>query len=326
VAKTEKSFTFSSPISSNMSDEHNHNRQAPDLIPIHVSNLEPELEQAPELVEQEEEQKQSQSQSSSNTIVIFGGNGFVGTRICELAINKSYRVISVSRSGQPNWTSEFEWANKVEWFKADALKPETYSDYIRAQQPLAKCTMMGVFNFWTIMNNDVSHIERLSGTTNINVCHLAASIESVKRFVYVGANVGKMNLDENSKPSFGNKLMLGQYRAKTSVEKCVDELFGVNGITFRPSGIIAGYEPASFLGYTFMKNKLPLYDYGWAKNVYHYFSPQRVTAQQLAQDCLQFIELEMDFQMDFSEAEQIIEEVEHEHRSRPNRNSDKIGD
>ena len=35
---------------------------------------------------------------------------------------------------------------------------------------------------------------------------------------------------------------------------------------------------------------------------------------------------EMDFQMDFPEAEQIIEEVEHEHRSRPNRNFDKIGD
>jgi hypothetical protein len=31
-------------------------------------------------------------------------------------------------------------------------------------------------------------------------------------------------------------------------------------------------------------------------------------------------------EMDFPEAEQIIEEVEHEHRSRPNRNSDKIGD
>jgi hypothetical protein len=35
---------------------------------------------------------------------------------------------------------------------------------------------------------------------------------------------------------------------------------------------------------------------------------------------------EMDFQMDFPEAEQIIEEVEHEHRSRPNRDFDKIGD
>eukprot|EP01084_Bolivina_argentea_P062564 114434_1 len=211
-----------------------------------------------------EEEKEAQIK---NTIVVFGGNGFVGTRICELA------------------------TKKVEWYKADALKIDTYSEYIKSVQPIAICTMMGVFNFWQQMQNEAEYIEKLVGNTNINACKLAKEIKSVKRFVYVGANVHNMKIDETSKYSLKTILMLGQYKAKMAVEKCVNDLFGNNGISFRPLGI-AGYEEGNFFGYKYMKNKLPLYDYGWAKNMYHYFSPKTVTVQQLAQDCLDFIEMD----------------------------------
>ena len=51
-------------------------------------------------------------------------------------------------------------------------------------------------------------------------------------------------------------------------------------------------EQASFFGLKYMKNKLSFYDYDWAKRIYHYILPEIVTAEQIAQDCLQFIELD----------------------------------
>jgi len=35
------------------------------------------------------------------TIVVFGGNGFVGSHVCKNALEEGYNVISISRQGQP---------------------------------------------------------------------------------------------------------------------------------------------------------------------------------------------------------------------------------
>lgn len=241
---------------------------------------------AEELVEEKKE-----TQLLKNTIVVFGGNGFVGLRICELGINKSYRVIAISRSGCPEWAKQWEFTEKVEWFIADALNPESYTEYITSQNPIAIFSSMGVFNFWTQISNEPEYIEKICGTTNINACKLAKNIESVKKFVYIGAGITNMNIDQNAKYSLKTKVMAGQFRAKIGVEKCVKDLFGDNGICFRPLGI-AGIEQRSIFGYKYMGNKLPFYDYDWAKKLYHYLSPKTVTAKQIAQDCFDFIEMD----------------------------------
>eukprot|EP01083_Nonionella_stella_P206480 750986_1 len=85
--------------------------------------------------------------ADKGTIIVFGGNGFVGRRICEQAISRSYRVISISRSGCPKIWQSSAWAKKVEWYKADALKIDTYKDYITKQNPIAIFTMMGTATF-----------------------------------------------------------------------------------------------------------------------------------------------------------------------------------
>ena len=55
-----------------------------------------------------------------------------GSRICKVAVHRGWHVTSISRSGEPIWSSITSspspppWSQSVSWEKADILKPETY--------------------------------------------------------------------------------------------------------------------------------------------------------------------------------------------------------
>lgn len=74
---------------------------------------------------------------ASKRVVVAGGNGFLGSRICKAAVARGWSVTSLSRSGEPRWdtvTSSPErpsWASSVEWTRADLLKPESYKPYLQ---------------------------------------------------------------------------------------------------------------------------------------------------------------------------------------------------
>ncbi|KAG2027095.1 hypothetical protein GB937_000831 [Aspergillus fischeri] len=74
---------------------------------------------------------------ASKRVVVAGGNGFLGSRICKSAVNRGWSVTSLSRSGEPRWdtvTSSHDrptWAKSVEWAKADLLQPDTYKPFLR---------------------------------------------------------------------------------------------------------------------------------------------------------------------------------------------------
>ncbi|KAJ5364506.1 uncharacterized protein N7496_010219 [Penicillium cataractarum] len=73
---------------------------------------------------------------AAKRLVVAGGSGFLGSRICRAAAARGWEVTSLSRSGEPRWdtvTSSTErpsWASSVEWAKADILKPETYKPFL----------------------------------------------------------------------------------------------------------------------------------------------------------------------------------------------------
>ncbi|EPS27509.1 hypothetical protein POX_e06473 [Penicillium oxalicum] len=73
---------------------------------------------------------------ASKRLVVAGGSGFLGSRICKAAAARGWDVTSLSRSGEPRWdtvTSSTErpsWASSVKWAKADILKPETYKPFL----------------------------------------------------------------------------------------------------------------------------------------------------------------------------------------------------
>lgn len=74
---------------------------------------------------------------SKKRIVVCGGNGFLGTRICKVAVTRGWDVTSISRSGEPTWSSVTSsptvpsWSTSVSWQKADILKPASYKSYLK---------------------------------------------------------------------------------------------------------------------------------------------------------------------------------------------------
>ncbi|CAN8096284.1 unnamed protein product [Discula destructiva] len=73
------------------------------------------------------------SKSTAKKLVVCGGNGFLGSRICKYAVARGWDVTSISRSGEPKWSavtsspSPPSWAHKVSWERADIFQPTTYS-------------------------------------------------------------------------------------------------------------------------------------------------------------------------------------------------------
>ena len=55
-------------------------------------------------------------------VAVFGGSGFVGSRVCKTLVESGCRVASISRAGQPpRWAAAMPWSEQVEWLSADML-------------------------------------------------------------------------------------------------------------------------------------------------------------------------------------------------------------
>ena len=55
-------------------------------------------------------------------IAVFGGSGFIGSRVCQTLTGAGCSVVSVSRTGAPPaWVAAQPWSQQVEWLAADAL-------------------------------------------------------------------------------------------------------------------------------------------------------------------------------------------------------------
>ncbi|CAL9732900.1 MIOREX complex component 2 [Monosporozyma unispora] len=72
-------------------------------------------------------------------LVVFGGNGFLGKRICQIALQSGIfkSIIALSRSGkQPSPTDgnrdryPHDWMKKIEWEKADIFDPKSYEHHL----------------------------------------------------------------------------------------------------------------------------------------------------------------------------------------------------
>ncbi|KAI6090452.1 NAD(P)-binding protein [Hypoxylon rubiginosum] len=70
-------------------------------------------------------------------LIVCGGNGFLGSRICKYAVARGWDVTSISRSGEPKWNavtssaSPPQWSHKVTWERADILRPATYAPLLK---------------------------------------------------------------------------------------------------------------------------------------------------------------------------------------------------
>ncbi|CAK7226623.1 hypothetical protein SBRCBS47491_006294 [Sporothrix bragantina] len=75
--------------------------------------------------------------SAAKKLVVCGGNGFLGSRICKFGVQRGWEVTSISRSGEPRWEvvsktrTAPSWARRVSWERADVFLPETYAPLFR---------------------------------------------------------------------------------------------------------------------------------------------------------------------------------------------------
>ncbi|KAI9654386.1 MAG: hypothetical protein M1821_006702 [Bathelium mastoideum] len=75
--------------------------------------------------------------AAKKKLVVCGGNGFLGSRICKAATARGWDVTSISRSGEPQWASVSSspnappWSKSVSWQSADILKPSSYQSMLQ---------------------------------------------------------------------------------------------------------------------------------------------------------------------------------------------------
>ncbi|PHH69528.1 hypothetical protein CDD82_7701 [Ophiocordyceps australis] len=75
--------------------------------------------------------------TAAKRLVVCGGSGFLGSRICKYAVARGWQVLSISRSGEPKWDTVSAtpdppaWAHQVSWERADMLRPVTYASLLR---------------------------------------------------------------------------------------------------------------------------------------------------------------------------------------------------
>lgn len=101
----------------------------------------------------------------TSKLLVFGGNGFLGRRICQEAVHRGLEVISISRSGKPPVLNspprERNWTREVCWESADVLNPSTYRRHLKGAS--------GVVHSLGILLEDESYKRKLkqeSGSAN----------------------------------------------------------------------------------------------------------------------------------------------------------------
>ncbi|CAK5277397.1 unnamed protein product [Mycena citricolor] len=66
-------------------------------------------------------------------VVVFGGNGFIGSAVCRAALARGLEVTSISSSGRPFQTAKGHtpaWTSRVSWQRGDALEHKSYAHHL----------------------------------------------------------------------------------------------------------------------------------------------------------------------------------------------------
>eukprot|EP01023_Acetabularia_acetabulum_P029845 TRINITY_DN2811_c0_g2_i3.p1 TRINITY_DN2811_c0_g2~~TRINITY_DN2811_c0_g2_i3.p1 ORF type:complete len:297 (+),score=62.18 TRINITY_DN2811_c0_g2_i3:100-990(+) len=181
------------------------------------SNSENSTASQPESSSQGGEQQGSQ-QVGGPKLAVFGGNGFVGSRVCQEAINMGMDVVSINRTGRPNNIKE-QWIDNVTWVSADAFDVSNYESQL--QGCTGAISTVGAFG---------SNEQMLKVNGEANMKAIAAAKEAgVPRFVFIGVH-------EYGLPDI---VLNGYFQGKKNAENCLKDTYGDQGVTLKP-GFVSG--------------------------------------------------------------------------------------
>jgi nucleoside-diphosphate-sugar epimerase len=155
--------------------------------------------------------------SNRKKIVIYGGTGFVGSKVAEVLSASQAKVVCVSRKGdKPSHLQNAEWADSIDWIKGDAGHPDS--------QQLSDCTtlisLVGSPPIPTLSDKAYQQQLYTNGITNSTVIK-KAGIEGVSQVILLGAKI----------PSFLNKNWFAYAKGKKlgieAAKKFSDLIFGI---------------------------------------------------------------------------------------------------
>ncbi|CAA7026636.1 unnamed protein product [Microthlaspi erraticum] len=153
----------------------------------------------------------------SERVVVLGGNGFVGSAICKAAINNGIEVVSVSRSGRPNFQDP--WLDQVTWVTGDVF-------YLNWDEVLLGATAV-VSTIGGFGNEE--QMKRINGEANVTAVNAAKDF-GVLKFVLITVH------DYNLPPFI---LSSGYFTGKRSAEAELLSKYPNSGVVLRP-GFIYG--------------------------------------------------------------------------------------
>ncbi|CAM9432527.1 unnamed protein product [Chrysoparadoxa australica] len=162
--------------------------------------------------------------SPGTKVVVLGGSGFVGSRVCEQLVGAGANVVSISRTGKPSWATSSDWSGKVTWVAGDVLTSNVSSS-MKAASAVVSC--IGVIGF------DNDQLKTGNGDANVAAVDQAKAA-GAKRFVYVSVASSVQN-------AFDPALLPGYFQGKRDAEEHAVKVFGEGNYAFiKPSFIYGG--------------------------------------------------------------------------------------
>ncbi|CAG9459974.1 unnamed protein product [Pedinophyceae sp. YPF-701] len=163
-------------------------------------------------------------------IVVFGGNGFVGSAVCREALAQGLEVTAVCRSGQPK--ERGPWVEATEWVAADALNPSTYIDAAGLETAMGAVSCVGAFGSNEFML-------RVCGDANVAAIE-ACKAAGVPRFALVSVH------DVHREGAFKPVPLRGYFEGKAKSEDALARCYGSDGVAMRPGFVYGPRAVGSF--------------------------------------------------------------------------------
>lgn len=187
-------------------------------------------------------------------VCVFGGSGFIGSRVCRACVEKlgCKSVISVSRSGgPPKWASGQAWASQVTWATGDAAEDGVLADCMAGGVDgviscvgLGDVLEMGKDGYSDMKYTSDGRSKRQyfydgNGPPNQNIAAAAKSAGATK-LAYVGVAQDAENGLRGSMP--------GLFEGKQAAAETAQAALGDGAIVFGPHAVYSGQAGAFVQG------------------------------------------------------------------------------